>query len=143
MICCGRATDAAVAGAVHLVGPLPNESLAELYAAADLIAVPSVHGPGGNVDGLPNVFSRGWRVGHRWSPVGWGGIPDIGRDGDTVALVPEADVEALGNTIVDLLQDDGRRQAMGTAARRDAVERLGWDRVAARFEELYQSIVTP
>ncbi len=138
-----RATDAAVAGAIHLMGPLPNESLAELYAAADLIAVPSVHGPGGNVDGLPNVFLEGLASGTPVVASGVGGIPDIGRDGDTVALVPEADVEALGNTIVDLLQDDGRRQAMGTAARRDAVERLGWDRVAARFEELYQSIVTP
>ena len=138
-----RATDAGAAEAVHLLGPLPNESLAELYAAADLIAVPSVHGPGGNVDGLPNVFLEALASGTAVVASGVGGIPDIGRDGDTVALVPEADVEALGNTIVDLLQDEGRRQAMGEAARRDAVERLGWDRVAARFEKLYETIVTP
>ncbi len=138
-----QAAGAGAADAVHLVGPLPNESLAELYAAADLIAVPSVHGPGGNVDGLPNVFLEGLASGTPVVASEVGGIPDIGRDGDTVALVPEADVKALGDTIADLLEDDGRRQAMGAAARRDAVERLGWDRVAVRFEELYESIVTP
>jgi len=136
-----QAAVAGVAEAVHLIGPLPGESLAELYAVADLIAVPSVHGPGGNVDGLPNVFLEGLASGTPVVATRVGGIPDIGRDGDTVALVPEADVDMLAHTIADLLRDEGRRRAIGAAARRDAVERLGWDRVAARLEDLYQAVV--
>jgi len=135
------ADECGVIDAVHLIGAVPHAQLPDLYGAADIIAVPSVHGPSGNVDGLPNVFLEGLASGTAVVASDVGGIPDIGRDGDTVALVPEADVEALATALADLLEDDGRRRALGEAARADAVERLDWDLVAARFESLYQSVV--
>ena len=136
-----RAVDEGVANAVHFVGPVAHEDVAEWYGAADVIAVPSVHGPGGNVDGLPNVFLEGLASGTAVVASRVGGIPDVGRDGETVALVPEGDVAALGEAIADLLEDDGRRIALGRAARADAEARLDWDNVAERFEDLYQAVV--
>ncbi len=100
-----------------------------------------MHGPGGNVDGLPNVFLEGLASGTAVVASRVGGIPDVGRDGETVALVPEGDVAALGEAIADLLEDDGRRIALGRAARADAEARLDWDNVAERFEDLYQAVV--
>ena len=100
-----------------------------------------MHDPGGNVDGLPNVFLEGLASGTAVVASRVGGIPDIGRDGETVALVTEGDVAALGATIADLLEDDGRRVALGRSARADAEARLDWDNVAQRFEELYESIM--
>ena len=57
------ATESGVADSVHLVGAVSHADLPELYSAADIVAVPSVHGPGGNVDGLPNVFLEGFASG--------------------------------------------------------------------------------
>ena len=135
-----QAAAAGVGGSLHLIGALPHQELPDLYAAADVIAVPSVHGPGGNVDGLPNVFLEALASGTAVVASRVGGIPDIGRDGETVALVAEGNVAALAAAIADLLEDDARRAALGRAARADAEARLDWDRVAARFEELYASL---
>lgn len=134
------AVDSGVAEAVHLVGAVSHAELPGLYAAADVVVVPSVHGPGGNVDGLPNVFLEGLASGTAVVASNVGGIPDIGRDGDTVALVAEADVDGLARAIAGLLEDDGRRAALGAAARADAEARLSWDGVAARFEEVYRRV---
>ena len=111
-------------------------------AEGDLLALyDRIKGPGGNVDGLPNVFLEGLASGTAVVASRVGGIPDVGRDGDTVALVPEGDVAALGAAITDLLEDDGRRVALGRAARADAEAHLDWDNVAKRFEDLYQAVV--
>lgn len=135
------AADSGVAGALHLLGPVSHGDLPALYAAADVVAVPSVHGPGGNVDGLPNVFLEGLASGTAVIASRVAGIPDIGRDGDTVVLVPEADAEALGAAIADLLVNDDRRRALGASARADAGARLDWSHVAERFEALYESLL--
>ncbi len=135
------AADSGVGDALHLVGPVAHASLADLYSAADIVAVPSVHGPSGNVDGLPNVYLEGLASGTAVVASRVGGIPDIGRDGETVVLVPEADVEALAAALAGLLLDDASRGALGRAARADAEARLDWDRVAGRFENLYESVL--
>lgn len=135
------AADSGVGDALHLIGPVSHAVLADLYGAADIVAVPSVHGPSGNVDGLPNVYLEGLASGTAVVASRVGGIPDIGRDGETVALVPEADVAALAAALAGLLQDDARRAALGKAARADAEARLDWDRVAGRFERLYESVL--
>jgi glycosyltransferase involved in cell wall biosynthesis len=135
------AADSGVSDALHLIGPVSHAALPDLYGAVDIVAVPSVHGPSDNVDGLPNVFLEGLASGNAVVASRVGGIPDIGRDGETVALVPEADVEALAAALAGLLQDDARRAALGKAARADAEARLDWDQVAGRFENLYESVL--
>jgi glycosyltransferase involved in cell wall biosynthesis len=138
------AADAAgVTEAVHLVGAVAHADLPALYSAADIVVVPSVHGPGGNVDGLPNVFLEGLASGTAVVASRVAGIPDIGRDGETVTLVDEGDIEGLADAIAGLLEDDDRRATQGRAARADAESRLGWDQVAARFENLYESLRSP
>jgi len=136
-----QAEELGVSEAVHLIGAVSHRELPELYGAADVVAVPSVHGPGGNVDGLPNVFLEGLASGTAVVASRVGGIPDIGRDGETAALFPEGDVDALAAAVGELLEDRERRSAMGAAARIDAEERLAWERVAARFEALYESVL--
>ncbi len=137
------AAETGVTDAVHLVGAVAHADLPALYSAADIVAVPSVHGPGGNVDGLPNVFLEGLASGTAVVASRIAGIPDIGRDGETVVLVGEGDIPGLADAIAGLLEDPARREALGKAARADAEDRLGWDHVAARFESLYQELERP
>lgn len=132
-----RARQAGVEEAVHLLGAAAHAEIPGYYAAADLVAVPSVHGPGGNVDGLPNTFMEGLASGTPVVASRVGGMPDIARDGETALLVPEGDPRALGRAVAALLGDEDRRRRMGAAARDDVEERLGWDGVARRLEEIY------
>jgi glycosyltransferase involved in cell wall biosynthesis len=45
-----------------------------------------------------------------------GGLPDLVVDGDNGLLVPPGDPAALAAALRGLLEDDGRRHAMGAAA---------------------------
>lgn len=67
--------------------------------------------------GLPVVASR------------IGQLPEIVADGRTGLLVPPSEPAALAAAIDELAADPTRREAMGLAARLDAVERFDWRRV--------------
>jgi glycosyltransferase involved in cell wall biosynthesis len=54
--------------------------------------------------------------------------------------VPPGDPEALAAAIVDMLSDEERRVAMGSAARAHALANYGWDDIARRLEEAYEEV---
>jgi glycosyltransferase involved in cell wall biosynthesis len=52
--------------------------------------------------------------------------------------VPPDDPLALADAIAALLEDEPRRVALGTAARRLAVDRYSWSDIARRLEVVYE-----
>jgi glycosyltransferase involved in cell wall biosynthesis len=69
-----------------------------------------------------------------------GGLPDLIDNGRTGMLVPRRDPRALGEAILELLDDAPRREAIAAAAK----ERLAdytIDRVTERFERLYDELL--
>jgi len=132
-----QAQEAGVGAATHLLGALSHDLLPDYYAAADLVAVPSVHGPAGNVDGLPNTFLEGLASGTAVVASRVAGMLDVVGDGNTAVLVPEGDAEALAAALAELLLDGARRRQLGDAARQLAMSRLSWDQAAAHFESVY------
>ncbi len=136
-----RARANGAADRLHLIGPAPHVELPCYYGAADVVAVPSVHGPAGNVDGLPNTLLEALASGSPVVASRVAGIPDVLRHDDNGLLFPEADAGALAGVLAQLLSDVAARHRIGSAARADAEANLGWDRVAARFEKLYEAAV--
>jgi len=67
-----------------------------------------------------------------------GGLPEVVRDGETGFLVPPDDLDAMTTRLAWLLDDAARREAMGRAARVDAVERFAMDRRIAGWERIYE-----
>jgi glycosyltransferase involved in cell wall biosynthesis len=63
------------------------------------------------------------------------GLRDVVRDGQTGELFEPADRADLVRKTVGLLQDDGRRHAMGVQARRWA-DSFSWDRSSVELEEM-------
>jgi len=59
---------------------------------------------------------------------------------EVATLVPPGDERALVEAVVDLLEDESRRVAMGWAARRLATERYAWSDVAQRLERTYERV---
>ena len=122
---------------VRLLGRQDQDQVARLLAAADVVAVPSVHDEAGNVDGLPNVALEAMAAAAPVVATNVGGLPQAIDDGVTGRLVPEKDAASLGAAIADLLADRARARALGDAARRRVERDFSWAKAAARFEAAY------
>ena len=57
------------------------------------------------------------------------------------AFCPPGDVGAFVKALLDLKGNDGERKQMGTRARTLAESRYGWAKIAARYADLYMSIM--
>jgi glycosyltransferase involved in cell wall biosynthesis len=100
-----------------LVGAMPAEALAEIYAAADLHVWPACSEAYGmalleaQAAALPVVAG------------GEGGVPEIVAHGRSGLVVEPRDPAAFAAAVASLLDDPHRRRAMGAAAQGLTVER--------------------
>jgi glycosyltransferase involved in cell wall biosynthesis len=128
----------AAGGGVRLLGNQSQDEVARLAAAADVIAVPSVHDEAGNVDGLPNFALEALASGTPVVATRVGGLPQAIADGATGLLVDERDPEALAGALGRVLDDPVLARQLGTSARERVIREFGWPRVAERFEAAYR-----
>jgi glycosyltransferase involved in cell wall biosynthesis len=116
-----------------LLGNLAQSDLPAQYRWADLFVAPSVIGPAGARDGLPNVLLEAMACGTACIGSDTVGIPEAIEDGVTGRLVPPGDAQALAGVIAELQRQPGKRAELGAAARK-SVARFGrepcMDRVA-------------
>ena len=84
-----------LAAQVRLLGPLPQNEVAELLAAADVFVAPCVVGADGNTDGLPTVILEAMALGVPCVASDVTGIPEVVRDGDTGVLCRSGDGDDL------------------------------------------------
>ena len=116
---------------------LPRAELIEVLALATVFVCPSIYEPLGIVNleamacGTAVVASR------------VGGIPEVVDDGVTGILVDlgEGFEERLAAAVIPLLEDPARAAALGEAGRKRAVADFGWDAIAHRTVEVYQSVL--
>jgi glycosyltransferase involved in cell wall biosynthesis len=110
---------------ISFAGALDFAAVSEAYARASLCVAPSVIGPGGRQEGIPNVMIEALAFQRPAISSGISGIPELIRDGDTGLLVPPADPAALAQAILRVHADP---QAALEMARR------GRAHVAAHFD---------
>jgi starch synthase len=128
-------------GVVWIRDMLPKADIVQLLSHATVFACPSVYEP----LGIVNLEAMACGTAVVASAVG--GIPEVVVDGETGLLVPydpsdEPGFQAgLAQRVAELLGDPARAAAMGTAGRQRAVRDFGWDAVARRTLEVYQSVL--
>lgn len=111
-----------------------RKDVPDLMAAVDLVVHPAVAEAFGLsltealYIGTPVVASR------------VGGIPEIITDGIDGVLVPPAEPRALAETIVKMLHDPERRQAMAGAGREKVQRRFRFDEMVRGYEEEYSTV---
>jgi len=127
-----------VADRVLVPGVLLQDDVAAALAAADVVAVPSVKDPSGNVDGLPNVVLEALASGTALVASPAGGIGAVVRDGETGLLVPEGDAAALGAALDRLLHDRELAERLGAAGRFWAQSEGTWERAIDAFDATYE-----
>jgi glycosyltransferase involved in cell wall biosynthesis len=120
-------------------GNLGRAEVSDAMAAGDVVAIPSVTGPAGNVDGLPTTLLEALASGRAVVASRVGGIPEVVSDGRNGLLVPEKDIDALESALAELRDRPQLRQRLGEAARRLALADLDWDATVTAFEEAYLS----
>lgn len=119
-----QAAELGIAARVHFVGSVPYEDLPRAYRAADIHVLPSTNrGEAFGIvtleaaaTGLPSVVSD------------LPGMRTLVRQGTTGWVVPAGDPARLADALTNLLQQDGRREVMGAAARAMAKEEYDAER---------------
>lgn len=132
----GRAAALGVGERLLLPGFVDRVGL--VYAAADVIAVPSV-----NPDPLPNSALEAAAAGCCVVAADHGGLREILDGGRTGVLVPPGDADALAGTLAALRDDPDRRARLGALAATDAADRFGAARLAAGLQALYDEVTGP
>lgn len=124
----------------RLLGHVDHSALPALYGESDLFIMPSVIGPKGSRDGLPNVLLEAMATGLACVGSEVASIPEVIQDGRTGILVPPGDAAALADALEILLQDPARRKSMGHAAAELVRERYArpgcMERLLDRFRSL-------
>ncbi|GGM08167.1 glycosyltransferase [Nakamurella endophytica] len=126
-----------VADRLRLLGSVGRAELPDLYRSADVVLACPWYEPFGIVpleaaaSGRPVVGSA------------VGGLLDTVLPGVTGLLVPPRDPAALAGAVSGLLADPARREALGRAARRRAVDRYAWPAVAAATVDVYLEVAEP
>lgn len=113
-----------------------RQDILDIYAAIDLLVLPSHYEPFGRV--LIEAMAAGKPViGTRV-----GGIPEIIDDGVTGLLVPPHSPEELAQAIIKILQDPEMARRMGEAGRKRAQELFSVERYVAEIEKIYEELLT-
>lgn len=127
-----------VAERVSFLGMIPRSELVDRYYEADIFAFAPIWDEGFGLPpveamaaGLPVVTSRS------------GTVMETVVDGKTGYLVEKNNAAEMAQSLLLLLEDDARREAMGRAGRRRALGHFSWNAIAegmrARYETLCQS----
>jgi D-inositol-3-phosphate glycosyltransferase len=123
--------DLGVADEVRFLGARLQEQLPLLYAAADVVTMPS------HYESFGMAALEGLACGRPVVATAAGGPALIVEDGVSGLVVPPGDAAALAERVERLLTDDALRADMGAAARRRAV-RYGWPTVACAVMRIYR-----
>jgi phosphatidyl-myo-inositol alpha-mannosyltransferase len=121
--------------AVDLLGGLYEEELTRVLERASLLAAPAL---GGESFGM--VLTRAFACATPAVASDIEGYAAVATP-ESAVLVPPGDSEAVGTALIELLEDEPRRQALGEAARKVA-EDYSWEPIARRLLAIYQELVS-
>ncbi len=107
---------------VTIMESLSESDLAGAYRASTLHVLVSRADANSEVEGFGTVYLEAGAAGRPSVAGDHGGAPEAVIDGVTGVLVDPTSAEETARVIVQLLQDDVRRVAMGDAARKRTVE---------------------
>ncbi|HXQ19027.1 MAG TPA: glycosyltransferase [Acidimicrobiales bacterium] len=120
---------------VRFLGPVDDDALLSLYAACDIVVVPSRFESFGLMLLEAMMFAK---------PVvasDVGGMREIVVDGETGRLVPAGDPDALAGALDDLLGQPELRRRLGAAGRRRYEERFSRGQMVDGVSRFYRSVV--
>ncbi len=123
-----------LADRVTVTGYLPNEDIAAVMGAMDLLLMAPLH------EEFGSVMLEAMAVGLPIVAVGVGGVADVLDHGELGWLVPQRSASAFAEGIRSALADGEARSLIAERAAKAVRQRYDVTHVAHRVRELYQSI---
>ncbi len=128
-----------IGGAGHLpILPLgylhSDEDIRTAYCAADMLALPSME------DNFPNTMLEAMSCATPVVGFATGGIPDIVVSGGNGLLAPAGDSAGLGDALLSLVFDPGRREEMGRKCRRLIEDGFSPSDQARKYAAVYEDL---
>ncbi len=111
-----RLEQTSATAAVSFVSHVALTEMPSYYRAADICVVPSLY------ENAPYTVLEALASGKPVIGSNAGGTPEYIADGETGLVVPAKDSKALARAIITLVNDEGKRKAMGLKARERALE---------------------
>jgi glycosyltransferase involved in cell wall biosynthesis len=112
-----KAVALGLADRITFHGARPFEQVAAAYGEASVCVAPSVIGPNGRQEGIPNVMIEALAYQRPAITTAISGIPELIEDGVTGLLVPQADAAALGAALLRVYRDPAAALAMARRGR--------------------------
>lgn len=120
---------------VRFLGFVPNEELPSHYRRSDIFVLPS------ETESFGLVFAEAMSCGLPIAASNVGGIPETVRDGIDGLLCPPGDPLALRENILRLASSIETRKEISHSQRERILERYTWDKIAARYADVYQAVL--
>ncbi len=114
---------------VRFAGWQPRDKLPSIYAAADLLILPSVS------EGMPNAVLEAMAAGLGVIATNAGGSPELVSEGENGMLVAPGSAPSLASALNSIIHQRALLAKWGTASRR-LVESFTWDRVVEEYLSL-------
>jgi teichuronic acid biosynthesis glycosyltransferase TuaC len=118
--------------AAIFTGNVSQRDLAQIFTAADIVALPSYG------EGLPAIICEAMMAGRAVVASDVGGLPEIVKNGETGLIVPVGDVSSLAAALERILTNSELKANFEAKARQFAVERLSWSSNASAYEKVYE-----
>jgi glycosyltransferase involved in cell wall biosynthesis len=118
----------------HVVFVGYRKNIADYYQAIDLLVQPSFS------EGSPNTVLEAMSFGVPVLATAVGGVPEIIESGNGV-MIPPGDVNALANSMIELLSDAALRTAIGASGRSNLYPRFSADTRVRAIVDLYEELL--
>ncbi len=119
----------------QFLGEVDQETRADLFAASDVLVVPSREFGDGRHEGIPLVVIEAMSAGLPVVAADTGAIGEIVKDGETGLLARSHEQSALCDAISKIAADEALRRRLKSAGRA-AVRDRSWETQVGLFEEL-------
>lgn len=112
-----------------------REDIPEILSAIDILVVPSLW------EGLPLVVLEGMLSGKPIVATRVGGIPEAVKDGKSGILVPPRDVDALRDSVLELLKNPEKRKELGERGKQRALQYFDIERMVRDYTGVYDECI--
>ncbi len=128
------ARDLNLTNRVVFAGEVDEATKRDLLAGSECLVLPSFY----EAQGI--AVAEAWAQGRPVIASEVGGLPYLVNGSQDGLLYPYGDIPALTTALRELVMDRPYASRMGGAGLRKARSSFQWDRIAPRFEELYESV---
>lgn len=115
--------------------PGARDDIPDLLRAFNIFVLPS------QAEGISNTILEAMASGKPVVATAVGGNPELVVDGETGALVPPSDPQALAEALIGYVREPQRLQDHAEAARRRALEVFSLEQMLGRYTELYDELL--